>query len=69
MNRHYLKLADRRSGSLELAVPYFNEAGIGVDAGPAALEFLSSRCPWRVRRSIGSTRCPLGSAFLFDYRR
>ncbi|MBI4487072.1 MAG: glutamate--tRNA ligase, partial [Acidobacteria bacterium] len=66
VNRHYLKMADPRRLA-ELAVPYFNQAGIKMSPNDRGLEFLASAMPMAASSVDRLDQVPARLAFLFDY--
>ena len=65
-NRHYLKIADP-TRLAELALPYFNEAGVRDDAGRARPDFLASAMAMASASVDRLSQVPPRVAFLFDY--
>ena len=55
VNRHYLKQASTYRLA-ELSVPYFQHAGISLQASPIALEYVSSVMPIAAESDPGNER-------------
>ena len=66
VNRHYLKMADPIRIA-ELAVPYFNEAGVQMAPSSRGFEFLASAMPMATGSVDRLDQVPARLAFLFDY--
>ena len=66
VNRHYLKMADPIRVA-ELAVPYFNNAGIRMAPDGRGIEFLASATPMATGSVDRLDQVPARLAFLFDY--
>lgn len=66
VNRHYLKQASAFRLA-ELAVPYFQQAGIGIQAGPVALEYLASVMPIASESVDRLDQVPARLSQLFTY--
>jgi glutamyl-tRNA synthetase/nondiscriminating glutamyl-tRNA synthetase len=66
VNRHYLKMADPIRIA-ELAVGYFNDAGVRMSPDPRGLEFLASAMPVATGSVDRLDQVPARLAFLFDY--
>ena len=66
VNRHYLKMADPIRIA-ELAVPYFNEAGVQMAPSSRGFEFLASAMPMATGSVDRLDQVPSRLAFLFDY--
>jgi nondiscriminating glutamyl-tRNA synthetase len=66
VNRHYLKMADPIRIA-ELAVAYFNDAGVQMAPSSRGLEFLASAMPIATGSVDRLDQVPARLAFLFDY--
>jgi nondiscriminating glutamyl-tRNA synthetase len=66
VNRHYLKAADPKRLA-ELAVPYFNEAGIRMTPNREGLEFLAAAITMASASVDRLNQVPPRLALLFDY--
>ncbi len=66
VNRHYLKVADQRRLA-ELAVPFFQAAGVPMAPRPDALEFLTSVVPIATGSVDRLDQVPGRLAFLFEF--
>ncbi|MCC7418558.1 MAG: glutamate--tRNA ligase [Acidobacteria bacterium] len=66
VNRHYLKMADARRLA-ELAVPFFNQAGIVMAPAGRGVEFLAAAMPMAAASVDRLDQVPRRLAFLFDY--
>ena len=66
VNRHYLKMADPIRIA-ELAVAYFNDAGVQMAPSSRGLEFLASAMPMATGSVDRLDQVPARLAFLFDY--
>jgi glutamyl-tRNA synthetase/nondiscriminating glutamyl-tRNA synthetase len=66
VNRHYLKTADPIRIA-ELAVTYFNDAGVRMSPGSRGLEFLASAMPMATGSVDRLDQVPARLAFVFDY--
>ncbi|HEX4524072.1 MAG TPA: glutamate--tRNA ligase family protein, partial [Casimicrobiaceae bacterium] len=65
-NRHYLKIADP-SRLAELALPYFNDAGVRMTPDVVGLDFLSSTMAMVSASVDRLSQIPPRISFLFDY--
>jgi nondiscriminating glutamyl-tRNA synthetase len=65
-NRHYLKIADPVRLA-ELALPYFNDAGVRMTPDGRGLEFLASAMTMASASVDRLSEVPPRMAFLFDY--
>ena len=66
VNRHYLKMADP-ARLAELALPYFNEAGVPMTPDERGLEFLATAMAMASASVDRLNQVPARLAFLFDY--
>jgi nondiscriminating glutamyl-tRNA synthetase len=66
VNRHYLKMADPRRLA-ELAVAYFDEAGVRMSPDERGLAFLASAMPMASASVDRLNQVPGRLAFLFEY--
>ena len=65
-NRHYLKMANP-ARLAELALPYFNQAGVAMTPDPQGLEFLASAISMASASVDRLNQVPPRMALLFDY--
>ena len=65
-NRHYLKIADP-ARLAELALPYFNEAGVLMTPDDRGLSFLAAALGMATASVDRLNQVPARMAFLFDY--